>query len=1284
MPADRPALHRRLKRLRRRVHHGKPAHRMAAALAADLEASIARRLRRRERLPAPEYPEALPVTAHREALKRAIAENQVVVVAGETGSGKTTQLPKICLELGRGVAGMIGHTQPRRIAARSVAARIAAELRTEVGRAVGYQVRFTDRVGPDTYIKLMTDGILLAETQGDRDLLAYDTLIIDEAHERTLNIDFLLGYVKRLLPCRPDLKVIITSATIDTARFARHFDGAPVVEVSGRSYPVEVRYRPLEPQAAQGQDGDLAQAIVDAVDEISRIDRGDILVFLPGERDIREAADALRKRHPPETEILALFARLSVAEQNRVFQPHGGRRIVLATNVAETSLTVPGIRYVIDPGHARVSRYSHRSKVQRLPVEKVSRASCDQRAGRCGRVAPGVCIRLYSEDDYLSRPPFTDSEIRRTNLAAVILRMLDLGLGEVGQFPFVDPPDKRYINDGYRLLHELGAVDEARALTRLGRELARLPVDPRIGRMILAARDLGCLHEALIIASALTVQDPRERPLDAREQADAARAGLADERSDFLSFLNLWRFFHEQARHLSKNKLRKLCQGRFLAFRRMHEWHDLHQQLANQVKDMGMRLNEAPADAELVHRALLAGLIGNIGFRGEQGEYQGSHGKRFYIFPGSTLAKKGPKWVMAAELVETARLFARTVAGIKPEWVERQAPHLVRRHYLEPHWEKRAGQVIAYEQVTLYGLTLVARRKVRYGPIDPQQAREIFIHRALVEGELDTRAAFFRHNRRLVQELHGLEDKARRRDIVADEQVLFELYDRCIPEGIHGAKAFEKWREQAEGDDPRLLFVDREALLRRDAEGAVTEARFPDRLTVEDMVLPLAYRFEPGHEADGVSVDVPVGALNALEPRRFEWLVPGLLEEKITALIKTLPKALRRNFVPAPDFARACAQALGAGRGPLLEALSSQLQRMSGVEVALQAWDPARLPDHLRMRFRVLDEQGRVLGAGRDLARLQDELGERARASLTGLRETGLERDEVSQWDFGELPQTVELRRGGMTLRGFPALVEEGGGVALRVLDTPERARTAMGAGLRRLFMITHRAEVQYLRKNLPGIQQMCLRYAAVGGCEALKDDLVAGAVEAVLLEQGADIRSREAFDARCAAARPRLVAAANELCARAGRALAEYHGVAKAIQGAIPPAWLQAAADIREQLDHLVYPGFAREADLARLDQYPRYLKAIRRRLDRLDEDWARDRRLEQEIRPHWRRYLEHRAGRAGDDGALEHYRWMVEELRVSLFAQELGTACKVSAKRLDAQWQAVVEGGLVAGADQ
>ncbi|MEW6648113.1 MAG: ATP-dependent RNA helicase HrpA [Pseudomonadota bacterium] len=1282
MLTDRAELLRRWHGLRRRAREGKPFDRGLAELESALQAAQQRMQQRAAQRPAVSYPEELPVSTRREDIAAAIAAHQVVVIAGETGSGKTTQLPKICLELGRGVAGLIGHTQPRRIAARSVAARIAEELKTPLGQAVGYKVRFTDRTSPQSHIKLMTDGILLAEVQGDRDLLAYDTLIIDEAHERSLNIDFLLGYLKQLLPRRPDLKLIITSATINTERFAAFFDGAPVLEVSGRTWPVEVRYRPVAaedgtPDADEdSRDRDLPQAITEAIDEVGAINPlGDVLVFLPGEREIREMAEALRKHHLPHTEVVPLFGRLSAAEQDRVFQPHGGRRIVLATNVAETSLTVPGIRYVIDSGLARISRYSPRTKVQRLPIEAISQAAANQRAGRCGRVAAGVCIRLYSEEDFLGRPLYTDPEIWRTNLAAVILQMGALGLGDVEDFPFPDPPDSRAIGDGFQLLHELGAMDSQRRLTDIGRQLARLPLDPRLGRMLLAAEREGSLHEVMIIASALTVQDPRERPLEAQQQSDQKHARFSDpeQKSDFLAWLKLWDYYHEQARHLSQSKLRALCRAEFLSYVRLREWHDIHGQLMALVNELKLRINEQPADYGAIHRALLSGLLGNVALKGEDRQFLGTRNIKLNIFPGSSQFRKPPKWIMAAELVETTKLYARSVAAIEPEWLEPLARHLVKRSWFEPHWEKKSAQVSAYERVTLYGLPIVEKRRVNYGPIDPKLARELFIRHALVEGDFHTRAPFFAHNRQLVAEVEELEAKARKRDILVDEQVLFDFYDARLPAGIYSGKSFEKWREEAEREDPQLLFLTREALMQH-AAGTVTENQFPDVLRCDNLAVKLDYHFEPGHAADGVTAIIPLAALTQVNAQPFDWLVPGLLKDKLIALIKTLPKQLRRNFVPAVNFAEALLAVLRPGEGVLLEAAAHQLKRMSGIDIPPDAWQAQELPPHLRMNYRVVDERGKVLGEGRDLAVLQGELSGKVRHTLTQAvpqkTETTLERDGLTDWDFDTLPASIEVKRHGLTLRAWPALVDQGESVAIRLFESEAAAQAAQCDGLLRLFLLRAREKVKYLRRNLPGITAMCMHYAAVGGCEEFKDELVTATCREAFLAQQPWPCTRAEFVQRLQEGEARLLETGQRLCAALGEALVAFHAVNRKLKGSIAPALLPEMNDVQAHLQQLVARHFVLHTPYFWLLQYPRYLKAVQARLDKCGRHPARERENRMALDRLWQP-LATRLVQGMLTPEQEEFRWLLEELRVSLYAQELKTVQPVSVVRLEKLWQ-------------
>ena len=1288
MGRDRERLRHALLALRRRVLSGEPPGEELERTAAQVEASRARAAERRARVPVIEFPAVLPITASLDAIAEAISAHPVTVVCGETGSGKTTQLPKLCLALGRGVTGVIGHTQPRRIAARTVSARIAQELGPQGPSLVGHKVRFSDRTRPETAVKLMTDGILLAELQSDRQLLAYDTLIVDEAHERSLNVDFLLGYLRRLLPRRPDLKVIVTSATIDPERFSRHFGGAPVIEVPGRTYPVEVRYRPVAGEDDDERDQGLTGAILSGVDELTREGPGDVLVFLPGEREIRETSEALRKHHPPATEILPLYARLGTAEQERVFRPSGARRLVLATNVAETSLTVPGIRYVVDAGLARVSRYSHRTKVQRLPVERISQAAADQRKGRCGRLGPGVCVRLYDEADFALRPAFTDPEILRTNLAAVILRMEALGLGAADRFPFVDPPDPRYVNDGYRLLAEIGAVDRERRLTPLGRDLARLPVDPRLGRMLLAARDLGCLAEVLIIVSALEVQDPRERPLAARAAADASHREFQVSGSDFLGLLRLWDFYHEQARHLSRAKLRQLCRDRFLSYVRMREWHDTHQQVLALLHDMGLRTSSTPAEPAAIHRALLSGLLGQIGVRREDGSYRGARGTVFHLHPSSGLAGKGPKWVVAAELVETSRVFARNAAAIDPAWVEPLAPeHLIRRHVSDPHWDPDPGEVLAFEDVTLYGLPLVTRRAVHYQGVDPKGARQMFLRSALVEGHYRPPAPFLAHNRALLAEVAGLEDRARRRDILVDDEVVFAFYDQRVPEEVASERQLEAWRRGVEPEDPERLFLTRAQLMRHGAQGVGPE-RFPDSLEAGGGFIPLTYRFEPGHEADGVTARVPLVLLPALDPARFDWLVPGLLQEKLTALIRALPRPARRHYVPAPDFARACAEALGPPRGSLHEALGRELLRMTGVPVPPGAWSQVELPAHLRMRFEVLDPGGEVLASGRDLGRLQAELAEAVLSGLDAAHWPGLPRESGRHWVFGDLPEQVEAVLGGVPVVGYPALWDGATGVSVRVFGSLAEARAVHREGLLRLFLLDLAPQLGAMERRLPRMDTLCLAYGTLGPspwgapqgqgeegggpCAELRRHVLRVVVERCFLPD-ASVRSESAYRMRREGGRARMQEVATRVVQQVGETLGLYREAAGRLEALASPALMPAREDLRQQLRHLVYRGFVRDTPERWLEHLPRYLKAVLTRLARLPGEVGRDAGRQAVVDGLWgpcREALVELRARRGHDPALEELRWLLEELRVSLFAQEMRTAVPVSPTRLARLW--------------
>jgi ATP-dependent helicase HrpA len=1297
MLRDRGPLRARLRRLDESLRSGADVSAESARLAADVTRSVEAAEQRRARLPRVSFPGELPISAKREDIAAAIRDNQIVIVCGETGSGKTTQLPKICLDLGRGVQGMIGHTQPRRIAARSVASRVAKELGTQLGDAVGFQVRFTDKTDAGNYVKVMTDGILLAETQGDRWLSQYDTLIIDEAHERSLNIDFLLGYIKQLLPRRPELRLVITSATIDAERFSAHFGNAPVVEVSGRLYPVEVLYRPFDEDDEDKHEIDLPEAIVSAVDEVaSRSSSGDVLVFLPGEREIRDAAEALRKHHPQGAEILPLFARLSAQEQERIFSPGGGaRRIVLATNVAETSLTVPGIRFVVDSGLARINRYSYRNKVELLQVEKISRASANQRAGRCGRVMNGTCVRLYSEEDFGARSEFTDPEILRSSLASVILRMGALKLGEIEDFPFVDAPAPRMVADGYQLLAELGAVDEARKLTAVGRQLAKLPIDPRVARMLVAARQEGCLKEVLIVASALSVQDPRERPMDRREAVTQAHAEFTDERSDFLSYLSIWRWFEEALIHKKSNrKLVQDCHERFLSYLRLREWRELHGQLHALVAEMGWRLNEKAARYEEIHRALLAGLLGNIGFKSEEaGIYLGARQIKFVLSPASGLKKKAPKWVMAAELTETTRLFARCAAAIEPEWIERLGEHLARRSYREPHWSKDSGSVVAYEQVTVYGLVVVQKRRVQYGPINPVEARDLFIRGALVAGQYAGKPEFLEYNRRLVEDVQQLEHKSRRHDVLVDEESIHAFYAARVPQGIYSAVDFEKWRRQAERADRKLLFLSREYLMRHAAE-QVTEELFPDVMVVGMQTFELSYRFDPGHPLDGVTMTVPLHLLNQVDERRCEWLVPGLLRDKITHLIKGLPKGVRKHFVPVPQVVTACMEILEPDSGPLTAALSQALFRKTGVEVPADAWDVADLPPHLMMNFRVVDEKGNEIAGGRDLAALRNQLGVKARRTFSETASTAFERKGLTGWDFDDLPEQIEVNRGAGKLIGYPAVADEGKSVALTLLDTEAEAEATTRRGLRRLFQLALPEQMKFLARNLPGFGEMQLRYALLGDdggrqdkggrhdkarhdkaeiAERLREELITAICDRAFFVEQEPVRNKKAFEIRVAKGKTRLMDVAQEVCRIAGEILAEHQALRAKMNQPACASWPRALADVRAQLHELMGAGFLAAVPFERLKHYPRYLRAIGMRLDRIASNPERDANWQQQLARYWQTYqakLVADRARGIRDPRLDDLRWMLEELRVSLWAQQLKTPYPVSFKRIEKYW--------------
>ncbi|ORL61655.1 ATP-dependent RNA helicase HrpA [Pseudomonas putida] len=1283
MIADRHRLRRQLHELRKRPDEAKQA-----SWVEKVQASCAQVVAREQSVPSIRYDDSLPIAAKRDEIKKALAEHQVLVIAGETGSGKTTQLPKICLEMGRGRHGLIAHTQPRRIAARSVAARVAEELGTPLGGLIGYQVRFEDQSDAGTLVKLMTDGILLAETQHDRFLERYDTIIVDEAHERSLNIDFLLGYLKTLLHRRPDLKLIITSATIDLERFSKHFDGAPIIEVSGRTFPVETWYRPLTSE--QDEEGNrveddltVDQAILATLDELAHHERsegkgpGDVLVFLPGEREIRDAAEILRKAQLRHTEILPLYARLTPAEQQKIFQSHTGRRVVLATNVAETSLTVPGIRYVIDTGTARISRYSYRAKVQRLPIEAVSQASANQRKGRCGRVEPGICVRLYSEEDFNARPAFTDPEILRTNLAAVILQMLHLRLGAIDAFPFIEPPDGKAISDGFNLLQELSAVNRENQLTPLGRQLARLPIDPRLGRMLLEGARQGSLQEVLIVASALSVQDPRERPPERQQAADQAHAQWKDTDSDFAALVNLWRGFEEQRQALTANPLRNWCRKHFLSYLRLREWRDAHRQLSLICRDLQLAVNKEPADFPRMHKAILSGLLSQIGHKTEDGDYQGARQRRFWVHPSSGIGRKRPQWVMAAELVETTKLYARMVAKIEPDWIEPLATHLVKKNHFEPHWEKKRGQVVAYEQITLYGLILVGRRPVHFGPIDPVVSRELFIRDGLVGGQIQSRAKCLAANKRLLEQLDELEAKARRRDILADEETLYAFYEARLPAEIHQSATFDSWYRVNSQKDPNLLIMREEDVLAREAS-EVTAAQYPDSLQVGDLRLPLTYHFEPGHPRDGVTVRVPAPLLPSLPGERLEWLVPGLLEAKCVALVRNLPKALRKNFVPVPDFVKAALARMTFGQGALPQALGQELLRMTGARVPDDAWAEAAglVEGHLRMNVEVVDGQGKFLGEGRDLAELTARFAAASQAALAMPRNEKAEQP-VQAKAFAEVAQTAQQKIAGLSLTVYPALVEEAGAVREGRFSTQAEAEFQHRRALQRLLLQQLAEPAKFLRGKLPGLTELGLLYRELGRVEALVEDILLASLDSCILEGEAPLpRDGAALAALAERKRGSWAEHAERLARQTLEVLKLWHGLQKRFKGKIDLSQAVALNDIKQQLANLVYPGFVRETPAAWFKELPRYLKAVELRLEKLGSQVQKDRVWSGELANLWTQYkarADKHAQEGKRDEQLTLYRWWLEEYRVSLFAQQLGTKVPVSDKRLSKQWSQV-----------
>lgn len=1292
MLADRAPLRRDLATMQSLARSGKPFDRLLSRWQQRFDDSSRRRSARAAAIPQPTFDLDLPVVARKDEIAAAIAKHPVVVVCGETGSGKSTQLPKICLELGRGVAGMIGHTQPRRIAARSVAARIAEELKTPPGSVVGSKIRFADQTSETTAIKLMTDGILLAEIVSDRFLDAYDCLIIDEAHERSLNIDFLLGYLRGLIEKRRDLKIIVTSATIDAERFAAYFaevaGHVPIVWVEGRTYPVELRYRPL---VDEDDDATLHDALEGALRELIADHPGDVLAFLPTERAIRDAAKALRGRfHNQSTpagplEILPLYGRLSQAEQQRIFAGHRGMRVTLATNVAESSLTVPGVRSVIDEGTARVSRYSAHTKVQRLPIEPISKASADQRAGRCGRVGPGVCIRLYDESDYETREAYSLPEIQRTNLASVALRLMSLGLGDAETFPFLDPPKPAAVRDGYATLFELGAVTERRELTPIGRQLARLPVDPRIGRMILGGHNEGCLAEVLIIASALEIQDPRDRPVDKQQAADEAHKAFRNEKSDFLSYLQLWEFFQGLKETHSRSQIRRECEKRFLSYVRMREWVELHSQLRDLCRDSSLAVKSKRDDLHAIHRALLTGLLSNVAMKGDGHEYIGAGGQKFHLWPGSALFAAKPKWVMAGELVETSRRFLRTAAEILPEWIEPLAGHLVERSYSEPRYAPRQGCVMASERITLFGLPIVPKRGVRYGKIDPVVSRQVFVQQALVEGQITIEAPFLAHNRTLRHEIETMQNKLRRGDLYLGEGAIYDFYDSRVGEGAYDLRRFDEWRRIAEKKDPQLLFMSLEDLVTQRPERDVQQ-EFPNSLKIQRAELPLDYRFAPGDADDGVTVVVPEEGVNQLDRERLGWLVPGLLEEKVTELLRGLPRNLRRNFVPAPETAKRALPFLKFGEGSLEEQLAKALRKISGETVNPEDFAGAELPQHLRMNVRVVDAEGATVASSRDLVEVRGKTA--AVSDWTGsFDDPRFNRDDVTKWDFGELPESIPVKRGDTALLGYPSLVEEGEKVALRVLDDPIRAEREMRAGVRRLFMQIVRRDLRNQIEWLPEADRMKMVAGILPGRPDFERQVATLLAERALFGDERDEfalnaaktelpRTQEDFEALVEVARKKIPRAVAEVAKILPAMLLAYQEVRLKLDEMKRPEQAYAVSDVRDQLASLAAPGFLANTPWRWLAQYPRFFKAALKRLEKLASAADRDAQSRALISP-WVARLAERRQRHEElrllDPELDLFRWMLEEYRVSLFAQELGTSLPVSDKRLEKQWEKV-----------
>ena len=1227
------------------------------------------------------YPDNLPVSEKKQAIYDAIKNHQVVIIAGETGSGKTTQIPKICLELGLGIKGYIGHTQPRRLAARSVANRIAEELKTEIGQLVGYKVRFSDHVSETTLIKLMTDGILLAEIQKDKLLLQYDTIIIDEAHERSLNIDFILGYLKQLLPKRPDLKVIITSATIDVERFSNHFNQAPIIEVSGRTYPVEVRYRPPIFNEEDDTNNDF-QPILDAIEELSAESFGDILIFLTGEREIRDVADILNKLELRHTDILPLYARLSATEQNRIFQSHSKRRIILATNVAETSLTVPGIKYVIDPGLARISRYSYRTKVQRLPIEPISQASANQRKGRCGRTSDGICIRLYDEKDFLSRPEFTDPEILRTNLASVILQMTSLGLGNIAAFPFVEAPDSRYIRDGIRLLEELGAIyikHHQYHLTETGKILAQLPIDPRLARMLVEARRSGCTKEIMIITAALSIQDPRERPFDKQQASDEKHRRFADKESDFLSLINLWNYIQEQQNLLSGNQFRRLCQKEFLNYLRIREWQDVYTQIRQTIKQLAFPINSKAADYISLHTSLLSGLLSHIGMKEiEKREYIGARNIKFAIFPNSALFKSQPKWCIVSELVETSRLWGRTAAKIESEWIEPIAQHLIKYSYSEPRWSKKQGTTIANEKVTLFGLPIVASRIVNYSKIDPVLSRSLFIRHALVEGDWLTNHKFYKQNQKLIKEVEDLEHKSRRQDILIDDDELYEFYDKRIDDSVISTKHFDNWWKQKQKSQPDYLNIKKEMLIKQSAQ-LVNLSDFPDFWYQDNFKLVLKYQFDIGHNRDGVTIKIPIDLLNQIKNRGFDWQVPGFRKDLIIALIKSLPKSLRRNLVPAPNYAEAFLERIRTTDQPILESLENEFRKMTGVKITSEDWQLDQVPDYLKMTFSIINSNNEEIASGKDLVLLKEQLKnevQKALSTLTTKKVVSIEQSNITDWNFGTLPTTYEEKQKNYTVKAYPALIDHQNSVSIELVDNQEEQQKLNKLGLRRLLMLNIPSPIKYLHEKLPNKSKLGLYFNSFGTVLMLIDDCIACAVDELIDKYNQNIQNQDQYQKLLDYTKTNINETVIDIAKQVESILTLHYNINKKLKGRVDLSLAFALSDIKKQLSNLVYKGFVADSGYKRLADVYRYLLAIEKRIEKLMGNVTKDRQsmnIIEEVENQYEKWVNSLPQIVRSKDSVINIRWMIEELRVNLFAQQLGTPYPISPKRVKQQIELV-----------